>query len=236
MAQEGYRLVVCDYSQIELRIMAVLAMDQAFIEVFNNGEDPHTSLAAELMDVPLDKVTKSMRNMAKPFNFGIIYGIGAERMVEYALFGYGVSLKIQQAREFRSKFLARHHGVFNWQRDQLSRQKQLGKTRTLGGRVRYFGKDAHNELLNSPCQGTGADGLKAALWEVTQRLLPYGFENARIVHMVHDEIVVECKPEIVDEVQHHLEQGMKDGMEPLLNGIVPVEADSHVGLTWAEAK
>jgi DNA polymerase-1 len=232
---KGRKLVISDYSQIELRIAAEISGDQTLIEIYKNGEDAHQRTASIVMSVAIDKVTKGMRQLAKPINFGLIYGLGAEKLVKYAQASYGVSMSLSEAESFRQRYFQGYSGVRSWHRAILSDEnKRSGITHTIPGRLRYLKVDAHNEYMNSPVQGTGADGLKNALPLVYKRLKKYD-DRARMVIMVHDEIAVEADddPELLKAVQTDLEEAMVEGMQPFLKR-VPVIVEGGVGESWAE--
>jgi len=205
------------------------------IAAYNRGEDIHRLTAALVNDIPLDQVTKSMRQMAKAINFGLIYGLGEDKLVIYAQTAYQVTMTQAQARSFRKRYFEGYAGISAWHRRVFNEDKRRQITHTIAGRLRWLedGK-AHNEFANGPVQGTGADGLKAALRRVYDRLKKYN-GDAFISHMVHDEIVVDSKddPELLESVKKDLEEGMKEGVAPFLKK-VPVEVESGIGDSWAD--
>lgn len=233
-AAPGKKLVVKDYSQIELRIAAELAEDQTLMGVYIRGEDAHRQTASLVAHCPLDQVTKDQRQMAKAVNFGLIYGMMAPKLVQYAQANYGVAMSLDEAELFRTRYFEGYSGIRSWHRRIFSDDgKKRGVTRTVAGRLRYLPPEAHNEYANTPVQGTGADGLKCSLAVVYQRLKKYN-GAARMIHMVHDEIIVEADedPELVEAVGKDLEEGMVEGMQPLLRK-VPVVVEGGSGDTWA---
>ena len=162
------------------------------------------------------------------------YGMGAEQLVIYALSSYGVVMTLNQARQFRAKYFKAYDGINAWHQKTFRQIKPKGVVRTLSGRLRYLEAKAHNEYLNSPVQGTGADGLKRALRILYDRLKCYG-GRARVVHMVHDEIAIEAddEPEFLVQVRADLERSMIEGMSEFITK-VPIVVDSGVGCSWAE--
>jgi DNA polymerase I-like protein with 3'-5' exonuclease and polymerase domains len=233
-APPGKKLVLADYSQIELRIAAELAEDQTLMGVYIRGEDAHAQTASLVAHCPLDQVTKDQRQMAKAVNFGLIYGMAAPKLVQYAQANYGVSMSLDEAELFRTRYFEAYSGIKSWHGQIFSDyNKRKGVTRTVAGRLRYLQPDAHNEWANTPVQGTGADGLKCSLAVVYRRLKKYN-GAARMIHMVHDEIILEVDeaPELVAAVQKDLEEGMIEGMQPLLRK-VPVVVEGGSGDTWA---
>lgn len=234
-AAPGKKLVIADYSQIELRIAAEMARDETLMGVYIRGEDAHAQTASLVSKVPLDQITKLLRQQAKAVNFGFIYGMQAPKFVLYAQANYGVSLSLAQAEAFRKRYFDGYSGIGRWHRAIFSdNNKRSGQTRTVCGRLRYLKPESHNEYANTPVQGTGADGLKASLRIVYQRLKKFG-ERARMIHMVHDEIVLEVDDDadLLAAAQSELSEGMVEGTQPMLRH-VPVVVEGGIGETWAE--
>jgi DNA polymerase-1 len=223
-APPGRVLVKADYSQIELRIAAKIANEKRMLTAYQKGEDIHTLTARALLNKT--EVTKADRQLAKAVNFGLLYGMGTEGLRAYALSNYNVSLTLEEAIAHRNTFFRTYPGLRKWHRSQP--KDTAIDTRTLAGRLRCAVK-RFTEKLNTPVQGTGADGLKRALallWE-RRAVCPGAFP----VLFVHDEIVVECDEEQADTAAGWLRQCMLDGMAPLIEP-VPVEVEVTVGRTW----
>lgn len=240
-AAEGWVLIVADYSQIELRIIAELSKDPILIAAYKNGEDLHTKTASITNSISMDKVTKEMRNAAKAINFGFCYGMGAKKFVIYAQATYGVAMTVKDAEKFQKRYFDGYPGIKAWHKRTLPKRKfgeegEPGETRTILGRLRYVGPQAYSEHLNGPSQGSGADGLKIALYEIYNRLRKYN-GKAKLCHCVHDEIILEVKnePEVVESARKDLEDAMVLAMKDIITSI-PVEADAAVGNSWYEAK
>ncbi len=235
----GRRFVLADYANIEMRLVAEIANDPALIAIFcSEDDDAHRATAALLMGITKDLVTKLQRQQAKPVNFGFIYGMMAAKLVLYAQSDYGVTLTLKQAEDFRRRFFDGYPRLAEWHREQLAMAGgENAMARTLAGRLRYLGADAHNEWYNTPVQGSGADGLKAALRSVYFRLKKYGPWNGpvKMVHHVHDEIITEIPDdlELATLVGKDLSEGMHDGISPFMRK-VPVRVDPHTGESWAE--
>jgi DNA polymerase-1 len=186
-------LLKADYSQIELRIAAKIAGDSAMLDACRRGKDLDKLTATRVLGVK--EVTKEQRQLAKALNFGLLYGMGAPRFRVYAKSQYGVDLTIEQAREYRAAFFKAYPGLARWHRRVKALHESV--TWTLGGRRRKLDPKASDTLrLNSPVQGSGADGLKEALallWE-RRHECPGAFPGLA----VHDEIVIEADADQAD--------------------------------------
>jgi DNA polymerase-1 len=223
-APEGRVLVKADYSQIELRLAAKISGDEAMLEAYARGDDLHLRTAQRVLGV--ETVTKEHRQLAKSLNFGLLYGMGAPRFLEYARCEFGVELTLEQARRYRESFFDAYPGLRAWHR---STPEGKVATRTLTGR-RRSGITRFTEKLNTPVQGSGADGLKQALallWE-RREVCPGAFP----VLAVHDEVVVECDAGQAEAAAGWVKAAMIDGMAPLLDP-VPCVVEVAVGQTWA---
>lgn len=227
----GKKLVIADYSQIEMRLVADISRDPVLTKVFLDGVDPYVHTAHIMSGKPMDQITKTDRQNAKPVALGLMYGMQADKLVLYAMTQFGVAMTVPEAKRYRDRYFRAYAGVAAWHEDTLERGKKSGVARTVDGRLRYL-PDAHNEHINTPVQGTGAGGLKAAMANVYARLRKYG-TGARMVHIVHDEIVVETDedPDLCREVKRELEEGMVEGMSQFLTK-VPVAVDGSVGDSW----
>jgi DNA polymerase-1 len=225
-ARPGRVLVKADYSQIELRIAAKVANERAMIAAYARGEDLHTLTARRL--VGRDDVTKADRQLAKAGNFGLIYGMGAANFRVYARSNYGVELTQAQAQQCRKAFFDAYPDLRKWHAKVGRTQDTPIETRTLAGR-RCRNVARFTEKLNLPVQGTGADGLKAALGLLWDRRAEC--PGALPVLVVHDEFVMECDAGQADAVSTWLKQAMLDGMAPLV-APVPVEVEVTVAPTW----
>jgi DNA polymerase-1 len=225
-APPGRVLIKADYSQIELRLAAKISGDKTMLEAYRNGEDLHTKTAQRVLGKT--EVTKADRQIAKSLNFGLIYGMGAERLVDYAKQNYGVSLTLEQAQQYKKAFFEAYPGLQKWHRKIGATKNQPIETRTVAGR-RRVGITSFMQKLNSPVQGTGADGLKnalAMLWE-TRNTVPSAFP----VLAVHDEIVLEADESEADQAADWLKRTMIAAMAPFADPI-PVEVEVRVSRTW----
>lgn len=233
-AEKGV-LVDADYSQIELRVLAHVANDQAMREDFLEGRDIHTSTAARVFGMPQELVTSEMRSKAKAVNFGIVYGIGAFSLSK----DIGVTRK--EADAYIKEYLRNYAGVDAYMKQVVEEAKERGYVETLFGRRRYlpelkstnFNMRAFGERVarNMPIQGTAADIIKIAMIRVSDRLEREGLK-ARLILQVHDELIVECPEEERDRVKELLTQEM----EGAVSLSVPMVAEAESGRTWYDAK
>ena len=233
--REGWVFLVADYSQIELRIMAHLSEDPAFIEAFRQGGDIHRQTAALIFNVPVEQVTGEMRARAKTINFATIYGQGA-----FAL-SRQLGISLEDAREFIARYFERFSGVRAFLDRQIELARRQGYVETLFKRRRYipelkernFSIRAYGErnAQNSPLQGSAADLIKLAMVRIHQAIRAQGLAG-RMLLQVHDELVFEAPPEEVEPmsqlVRHH--------MENVVALQVPLVVDIGVGPNWLEAK
>ena len=227
----GKVLIKADYSQIELRVLAEVTQDLKLLEAYQQGLDLHEQTAREVLQV--EEVTAEDRQLAKALNFGLAFGMGAKSFAQYAKSGYGVDLTDAEAREHRAKFLRTYSGVKRWQDRSTSATAKLStETRTLSGRRRLVPPgEGHTERLNTPIQGTAADGLKAALGLLWQRRdqMP----EARVIIACHDEIVVEAPAEQAEAAKVWLVNAMVEGMALYVKS-VPVVVEATVGPSWQQ--
>ena len=233
---EGYDwLMSCDYSQIELRILAHVAQDPLMLESFRENQDVHARTASEVFGMPLDQVSPEMRRRAKAVNFGIVYGISD--------FGLAVQLGCsrQEAGEFIKHYLERYQGVKEYMERMKALARSQGYVSTLLGRRRYL-PDINNRnfnlrsfaertAINTPIQGTAADIMKLAMLRVDAALQQSGL-SSRVLLQVHDELVLEVK-EAEREATAALVQ---TEMQNAFKLDVPLLADVNYGKDWASAK
>jgi DNA polymerase-1 len=233
--REGWKLLVADYSQIELRLLAHFSGDPLLVEAFRQGEDIHTRTAAEVLGVPPLMVTPEMRRRAKAVNFGIVYGISG--------FGLAAQLSISraEAEKYIRNYFERHTGVRQFIDETIAQVRQTGVTKTLFGRERPIPDInsrnpnsrgfAERTAVNSPLQGTAADLIKLAMVHIDRALTSGGLQAAMLLQ-VHDELVFECPPEEVDP----LAKLVKHEMESVAGLKVPLVVDVGVGPNWRDAK
>jgi len=225
-APEGRVLVKADYSQIELRIAARISGDKALLEAYRTGQDVHTLTARRMTGK--QEVTAAERKLAKPVNFGLIYGLSARTLRRKALAEYGVSMTEEDAQRYKAAFFTTYAGIDCWHR-HIRRQRPT-EVRTLAGRRFVVGPDDfYGAKANYAVQGTGGDGLKAALALLWERR--HEVAGAVPVLAVHDEVVVECDAGQAEAVAAWLKTAMVEAMAPLIDP-VPVEVEVKVARTW----
>ena len=234
-AAEGCVLVDADYSQIELRILAHIAGDEAMREAFLAGGDFHAETAAKVFHVAREDVTHEMRRRAKAVNFGIVYGISAFSLSQ------DLGVTVAEAREYMDGYFAAFPGVRHYMDEVVKKAREKGYVETLFHRRRdlpelissnknmqSFGERV---ALNMPIQGAAADIIKLAMVRVFQRLKKEKLE-ARLIMQVHDELIVECPEDEAEPVKALLAEEM-EGVYALA---VPLTAEAHSGKNWLEAK
>lgn len=235
VAEQGRVLVDADYSQIELRVLAHVADDDAMIEAFRGGQDIHATTASKVYGVPVEEVTPQMRSSCKAVNFGIVYGISDFSLAQ----DIGVTRK--EAAAFIQSYLDTYPGVHHYMESIKQSARENGYVETLFGRrralpelnsknfnLRSFGERA---AMNTPIQGTAADIIKIAMLRVRDRLKAEGFE-ARLILQVHDELILEAP-------EHEAERAaalLREEMEHAAELRVPLVAEAKIGHSWYETK
>ncbi len=233
--QPGYVLVDADYSQIELRVLAHIADDEAMLNAFRSGMDIHTATAEQVFCVPAEQVTPLQRRHAKAVNFGIVYGISEFSLAE------DIGVSRYEAKAYIDSYLANYRGVKAYMKQVVEDARQTGYTQTLYGRRRSIPElkssnfnirqAAERIALNTPIQGTAADLIKLAMLRVDQALSER-YPEARLLLQVHDELIIEC-PEAIAQPVAAL---VSEEMEKVANLNVPLLAEAKFGYSWYEAK
>ncbi|HUF05138.1 MAG TPA: DNA polymerase [Aridibacter sp.] len=232
-AEKGNTLVVADYSQIELRILAEFSGDEKFIDAFRSGEDFHASAAAQVFGVPPSEVTADQRSFAKRLNFGVVYGIGAQRLATITGFSE------REAENVLRRYFATYRGLDEWLRAAGERAVSDRAGRTASGRLARFRFDEEDRAQigstkrngkNMPIQGTSADILKRALALLHDAIKG---STAILVNIVHDEIVVECSEAEAEVTSKRLKDSMTAAAEEFIKR-VPVVVDVSVSDEWGK--
>ena len=233
VAASGWKLLVADYSQIELRILAHIADDPALINSFQNGEDIHRRTAAQIYNVESSEVSPSMRRVAKIINFGILYGMSAHRLSRE------LGINYDRAQSFIDTYFTGYPGVQKYIESTLSFCRDKGYVETLLGRRRHIPdikstnrntrEYAERTAYNMPIQGTAADIIKTAMIELAPALIPL---NAHLLLQVHDELIIEAPETNINEVSKQV----KATMEHAFQLKVPLVVDVGVSDNWLDPK
>jgi len=235
IAEEGFRFMAADYSQIELRILAHFSGDDAFVSAFREGIDVHRQTASVIFGVPIDEVTPVQRDRAKTINFATLYGQG-----EFSL-AQALGIARDEAAAFIAEYFERFSGVRRFLDEQVETAKERGWVETLSGRRRYIPElESRNYNVrqfgervaqNTPIQGTAADLIKEAMLRIHRGLPERGF-GARMLVQVHDELVFEVPEAEMDEVRGFVVEEMEGAMELA----VPLRVDVGEGRSWYDCK
>jgi len=232
-APDGRKLITADYSQVELRILAEFSNDENFIKAFQSGEDFHATAAAQVFNVAPENVTSEQRSFAKRLNFGVVYGIGSQR------FALMTGLKQIEAENIMRRYFATYRGLDSWLREAGQKVLSNRIARTASGRMMRFRFDendrqqissARRNGMNMPIQGSSADILKRAL-----RLLHNELRgtSARLVNIVHDEIIVEADAREAEQIADKLDKAMCAAGEEYIKK-VPVKVDVAIADEWSK--
>jgi DNA polymerase-1 len=231
----GWKLLAADYSQIELRLLAHLSGDEAFVAAFNAGGDIHRQTAAIIFDVDVNDVTPDMRARAKTINFATIYGQGAHALSRQ------LHITNAEAKEFITRYFERFAGVRRYLDSMVEFARTNGYVQTIFGRRRYipelrernFNIRAFGErtAANSPIQGSAADLIKIAMIQIDRMLRERGMKS-RMLLQVHDELVFETPPEELEKLSEEVRREMEHAAELS----VPLVVDIGVGANWLETK
>ncbi|WP_313212575.1 DNA polymerase I [Stenotrophomonas sp.] len=234
VAPPGRKILACDYSQIELRIMAHLSEDPGLVRAFEQGVDVHRATAAEVFSRRLEEVTSNERRAAKAINFGLMYGMSA--------FGLARNLGIDrgQAQDYVALYFSRYPGVRDFMERMRQQARDQGYVETLFGRRLYLNDiNARNQglragaeraAINAPMQGTAADIIKRAMVKVDSWLEDHG-DQAKMILQVHDELVFETESSFLDTLRLKVVELMSSAAELR----VPLVVDAGVGDNWDEA-
>jgi len=230
---DKHKLLVSDYSQIELRILAHFSEDKTLIKAFKNNEDIHARTAAEVYGVDIKNITPEMRRAAKTANFAVIYGVSA----------YGLSMQsefdVAQSKEFIETYFARYPGIKKYMDETKDFARKNGFVTTLFNRIRYLPEInaknyqvrqfAERTAINTPIQGTAADLIKVAMINIHKSIAGM---KSKMILQVHDELVFDAHVGELDKLKKIVRTGMEEAVELR----VPVVADMGVGDNWLDAK
>ena len=233
MATPGHLFVAIDYSQIELRVLAILSRDHDLQEIFRTGKDVHSSVAARVFNVPEQEVTKDMRRKAKVINFGIIYGMGVNALKT------NLGGTREEAQIFYDNYFATFPTIKAYFDNVISDAYLKGYTETLFGRRRYFQglksrlpfvrATAERGAMNAPLQGTAADIVKIAMIKAEDSLKKANLYNhCHLLLQIHDELIYEVENEYLDRAVEII----KKEMTQVLESDIPLDVGVEVGESW----
>ncbi|MDM7266955.1 MAG: bifunctional 3'-5' exonuclease/DNA polymerase [Aquificaceae bacterium] len=228
-AEEGNVFVIADFSQIELRIASEYVGEEKMLQAFRQGKDLHRYTASVFLGKPEEEITKEERQLAKAVNFGLIYGISAKGLVEYAK-TYGIDLSLESAQKIRDSFFEYYTSFKAWHERVKRELKEYKESRghTLLGRP--YVAHTFPDAVNYPIQGTGADLLKLSVLMFDAELRREGLK-AKVVNLVHDEILVECREEDAERIKELLKKAMLHAGRVILKQ-VPVEVEVFINNRW----
>ncbi len=238
VAEDSFVLASFDYSQIELRIAAILSGDRKLIEAFAKGYDIHSAVASEVFETPIENLDPEMRRKAKVINFGILYGMGVNALK----INLGVS-NSKEARAFLDKYFEKYSELAKWIDKTKAEAARKGYTKTLFGRRRYF-EGIHSDLsyiraaaermaINAPIQGTQADIIKMAMHKIDSKLQKLN-SKSRLTLQIHDELIYEIKKEELETLKTEIKAIMETILPKKESRGVPIVVDFKSGRTWGE--
>ncbi len=239
--EKGFTLVSLDYSQIELRLAAILSGDEKLIEIFKNGEDIHAGVAARVFKVSQAEVDKGMRSKAKTINFGILYGMGVNALKA------NLKSDRKEAQDFYNEYFETFTGLASYINKTKAEAERKGYTETMFGRRRYFTgfksplpfirASAERMAINAPIQGTQADLIKIAMVEIDRYIKKKKLtHDIRMVLQVHDELVFEIRDQFVDETVEKFQEIMNNALPAEKANGVPIVSEANTGENWGEMK
>ena len=234
---EDYLLLSADYSQIELRIIAAMAHEEAMIEAFKNNLDIHAATAAKVYGIPLEEVTSTQRRNAKAVNFGIIYGQSAFGLAE------NLGIPRKEAAQIIDEYWKQYPRIKAYMSETINTAKEYGYVETLKGRRRYL-RDinsanftvrgfAERNAINAPIQGGAADMIKIAMINIHNKMANpiFNIQHSKLILQVHDELLFDVHKEEVEALKKLVVTEMENAMQL----IVPIKAEVGVGENWLEA-
>lgn len=239
VAEKGTKLVSFDYSQIELRLAAILSEDEKLMEIFRNGEDVHSGVAQRVFGVPADEITKGMRTKAKTINFGILYGMGVSALQK------NLKTTRAEAQEFYNQYFEQFTGLAAYLEGTRNFAKLHGYTLTMFGRKRFFDgiksklpfirAQAERMAINAPIQGTNADMVKIAMVRIAEFLKKKKLtDEVKLVLQIHDEIVFEVEEKYIEPLKVEVQKIMEEVLPAEWTKGVPILTNSSIGDSWGK--
>lgn len=234
VAEDGFKLISLDYSQVELRLLALVSQDPVLLDSFAKDQDVHKRTASEIFEVATENVTKEQRDAAKTINFGLLYGMGVHKLSQT------LTIPRKSAQSYLEKYYAKYAGVFRWKTEILLSAKKDLAVRTLFGRMRSLPElsskngmeQAKGEriAINTPIQGTAADIIKKAMID-TDKFLTNNFPKAKLIMQVHDELVIEALESEAQEIAQKVALIMSQG-----HGLdLDLKVDYKIADNWDDA-
>jgi len=235
VSENGFSLVSADYSQMELRVAAVISKDNKMLDFFKQGKDVHKMTASQIFNIPEEKVGDKERSIAKTINFGVLYGMGIVGLAAAS----GISRP--EAKRFIDEYFKDFRGIASYVSDSIEKARESSFSHTLFGRKRFLPEinstdfrirqAAERMAINHPVQGTSADIIKMAMVEISKKL-PISGKNCRLLLQVHDELLFEIKKDSVFEEAKKI----KKIMEGVVDFEVPLTVEVQEGESWGELK
>ena len=235
IADNGFKLVDADYSQIELRVLAHMSQDEHMIDAFNHNVDIHTKTASQVFGIDINNVTSEQRSAAKAVNFGIVYGISDFGLAK------NLHIPVKEAKNYIDSYLNTYEDIKSYMDNTIEEAKEDGYVKTILNRRRYIPEiKSSNTILknlgkrlamNAPIQGSAADIIKIAMVNVYKKLEERDLKS-KLVLQVHDELIIECIEEELEEVS----KIVKDEMEHAVSMDVYLDVDLNTGDSWYETK
>ena len=234
IASPGSQLLAADYSQVELRIMALISKDKGLLTSFQKELDIHSATAAEIFSINIDEVSNDQRRSAKAINFGLIYGMSA--------FGLSKQLNIarHEAQDYIDLYFTRYPGVKNYMEETKAKAREKGFVETVFGRRLYLPdidssnyqrrQYAERSAINAPMQGTAADLIKKAMVKLHKEIIKKSLQ-ATIIMQVHDELVLEVSNDDISEIKELTE----DVMSNIARLDINLKVDIGIGDNWEQA-
>jgi len=235
VARPGYKLVVADFSQVELRVAAELSGEEKMIDAYIDSRDLHTETAALVTGKAPEDITKEDRTSAKLCNFGLLYGAGAATLRKQAVAQYGIDMELEEASRLVQGFRAAYPTLYAWQKEVGSLESRVVFTKYGRRRMLIDRNDKYTTKINTQVQGTAGDIAKIAIVMLWEELVTHPRGEAFLIACCHDELVMEVREELADKWLSVLRASMERA-GGLLCKRLPVVAEGSIGQNWAEAK
>ena len=241
---EGHKLVIADYSQMELRIAAIIADEQVLLDAYQQGQDTHRLTAALILGKEPEEISKDERQLAKAVNFGLLYGQGAPGLQAYAASSYGVNIDIAEANAYREAWFDSYPAFARWHDLSYRLAKHEMMISTPSGRKRYFTSTEYNDpnglkravVYNTPVQGGAAKVLLVAMAKLSDAIAEQGYaETIKPIAVIHDEIILEARSDCAEQAKQLLEEAMISAMLAIFPEASTQDlVEAHIGNSWAD--